>query len=169
MDIDLNTELEIKDLITLAVAIATVAIGLWQYRRTSIRDFIKPLREAQLRLYEKATSVAATLATTQPDTDQWKVAHGEFLCLYFGPLAILEDVDHRPGANTLTVEGAMIAFKYGLDRRDDKLRDLALALAHAGRNSLGRSWQVHIPQLEGDYQLIALAYLEQMRDPKSRP
>lgn len=170
VDIDFNTELEIKDLITFVIAIATVSIGLWQYRRTSTREFIKPLREAQLKLYEKAASLAATLATTPRDEKQWTDAHSEFLCLYYGPLAMLEDFDHRHGTKALTVESAMIAFKDCLDqRRYDRLSDLSLALAHACRSSLGRSWQVRLPQLQGDYQQIAIAYLEQMKREKAAP
>lgn len=167
MSIHWHTELAIKDIIGLAIALGTVAVGLWQYRRTSIRDFIKPLREAQLRLYEKASSLAAVLATAPRDTEQWTNARGEFLQLYYGPLAILEDIDRRD-PNTLTVERAMVAFKDCLGRRrDEELEGLSLALAHACRRSLGRSWQVRVPQLEGDYQQIAIDYLNEMKGVKS--
>jgi hypothetical protein len=42
--------LELTDLIGPGVAVVAVAVGVWQYRLTSLREFIKPVREAQLKL-----------------------------------------------------------------------------------------------------------------------
>jgi hypothetical protein len=160
-----------KDLIGPGVAIAAVAVGVWQYRLTSQSEFVRPLREAQLRLYQEASSAAALIATLRPDSDEWTKAKQEFLRLYYGPLAILEDFEHvpsAPGVNRLPVEDAMVIFKSCLD--DERLCnelgasliDLSLALAHSCRESLARSWGYELKQMEGDYQQLALAYKKKL-------
>jgi hypothetical protein len=63
------------------------------------------------------------------------------------------------GANVITVERAMIAFKNCLDdsncaRNDVILGNLSLALAHTCRSSLGSSWGFEAEQLRGDYQKL---------------
>lgn len=157
------------DLIAPGIAAAAVVAGVWQYRLTSQREFIKPVREAQLKLYQEASSAAAQIATLERDSSGWKQAKAEFLRLYYGPLAIVEDFDRAVGGESqkkLTVENAMIIFKSGLDNEKlcNELRvslsDLSLALAHSCRESLGRSWGYDLPQLKGDldYQQIALDF-----------
>lgn len=139
--------LELTDLIGPGVAVVAVAVGVWQYRLTSLREFIKPVREAQLKLYQEASSAAAQIATLQQESPEWIKARQEFLRLYYGPLAIVESFDHATeSGERLTVERAMIIFKSCLD--DEKqcnelganLPGLSLALAHSCRESLGRSW-----------------------------
>ena len=161
---DTSVPLNWKDVIGPTGVILTFVAGLWQYRRVSRRDFVKPLRETQLMLYESATSAAARLATLPRNGAPWREARDDFRRLYYGPMAMLEDFDHREGADALTVEQAMIVFKDCLDRQsdDDQLTDLALALAHTCRESLGRSWSVsfpeaaHLPELHGEYQQFAI-------------
>jgi len=157
--------LELTDLIGPGVAVVAVAVGVWQYRLTSLREFIKPVREAQLKLYQEASSAAAQIATLQQGSPDWIKARQEFLRLYYGPLAIVESFDHATDSRErLTVEHAMIIFKSCLD--DEKqcnelganVYDLSLALAHSCRESLGRSWGYEVKQLDGDYQELALAY-----------
>jgi hypothetical protein len=80
--------LELTDLIGPGVAVVAVAVGVWQYRLTSLREFIKPVREAQLKLYQEASSAAAQIATLQQESPEWIKARQEFLRLYYGPLAI---------------------------------------------------------------------------------
>jgi hypothetical protein len=103
------------------------------------------VREAQLKLYQEASSAAAQIATLQQGSPDWIKARQEFLRLYYGPLAIVESFDHATDSRErLTVEHAMIIFKSCLD--DEKqcnelganLYDLSLALAHSCRESLGR-------------------------------
>jgi hypothetical protein len=53
--------LELTDLIGPGVAVVAVAVGVWQYRLTSLREFIKPVREAQLKLYSQTGIPAAVL------------------------------------------------------------------------------------------------------------
>jgi hypothetical protein len=154
--------LELTDLIGPGVAVVAVAVGVWQYRLTSLREFIKPVREAQLKFYQEPSSAAAQIATLQQESPEWIKARQEFLRLYYRPLAIVESFDHATeSGERLTVERAII-FKSCLD--DEKqcnelganLPGLSLALAHSCRESLGRSWGYKVKQLEGDYQEVAL-------------
>ena len=78
--------LELTDLIGPGVAVVAVAVGVWQYRLTSLREFIKPVRETQLKLYQEASSAAAQIATLQQESPEWIKARQEFLRLYYGPL-----------------------------------------------------------------------------------
>jgi hypothetical protein len=97
--------LELTDLIGPGVAVVAVAVGVWQYRLTSLREFIKPVREAQLKLYPEASSAAAQIATLQQESPEWIKARQEFLRLYYGPLAIVESFDHATeSGERLTVE-----------------------------------------------------------------
>lgn len=151
------------------VAAAAVSVGLWQYVMTSKRDFIKPLREAQLALYQEASSAAAIIATRPRESEDWKKSRDNFLRLYYGPLAIFEDFDHQSQKNELTVELAMIIFKSCMDDKDrcEKLKgdlmEFSLALAHACRRSLGQSWGQDVKLLHGEYQERALIYWEVVR------
>jgi hypothetical protein len=151
-----------------AVTSVLVVFGFWQYRRTSQRDFIQPLRQAQLDLYREACSAAALVATLPKDGAPWKKSRAEFLRLYYGPLAIVEDFDHQPGGDRLTVERAMILFKRCLDDQpqcdqfDSSLATLSLALAHACRESLGRTWGHDLAQLKGTYHERALEYARRL-------
>ena len=166
---------ELKDLVGPGVAIVAVAIGVWQYRLTSQSEFIKPVREAQLKLYQEASAAAAQLATLEHEDPEWANAKKKFLGLYYGPLAIMEDFDHAAGQRNekLSVEEAMIIFRSCLD--DEKqcaelggsLTGLSLALAHACRESLGRSWGYALKQLEGDYQQLAIAYRDRLKAKES--
>lgn len=132
-----------------------VVIGVWQYRRNSERDFIKPVREAQLKLFQEASSAAAQLATLPRNSAEWKKSRDEFLRLFYGPLAIVEDRD---------VESAMIIFKSYIDNENrcqmagGNAQNLSLALAHTCRQSLGESWGYSFEQLKGRYQELAANY-----------
>lgn len=166
--------LKLKDLIGPAVALVAVAAGILQYRLTSQQDFIKPVREAQLKLYEEASSAAAQLATFQRSAPEWMKSHQEFLKLYYGPLAIVEDFDHLAEHRNepLTVEQAMIIFKSCLDDEQQcrklgaDLLELSLALAHTCRESLSRSWGYDVKQLKGDYQKLAQDYWKKVQNSK---
>jgi hypothetical protein len=63
--------------------VVAVAVGVWQYRLTSLREFIKPVREAQLKLYQEPSSAAAQIATLQQESPEWIKARQEFLRLYY--------------------------------------------------------------------------------------
>jgi hypothetical protein len=149
----------LKDAVTIFFAVIGGIVGLWQYSSTSRNEFLKPIREEQLKLYEEASSAAALLATAPKDSDEWKKAYIDFYRLYYGPLAMVENYRHtttEPDANEITVERAMIAFEMELSRKPGPdagtLQNLSLALAHTCRVSLGSSWGFHAEQLRGDYQ-----------------
>ena len=103
---------KLTDLIGPGVAVVAVAVGVWQYRLTSQSEFIRPVREAQLRLYQEASLAAAQIATFPHESSEWTKAKQELLRLYYGPLAIVESFDHATEHNErLTVEDAMVIFK----------------------------------------------------------
>lgn len=111
----------------------------------------RPYLERQLRLYTEATQVAARIATKgsapgrrdlkdSPSASRYHAstldnAVTRFWELYWGELALVEDNE---------VERAMVA--YGQALRDkaptETLQEKSLALAHACRDSLARSWGV---------------------------
>jgi len=146
-----------KDKLTLLIAALGVGFGAWQYSKSSRADFLQPIRESQLKLYEEASSAAATLATTERNSEDWKKAYGDFYRLYYGPLAMLENYRHEATGKdqkAVTVERAMIVFGQQLEARANAttLRNLSLALAHTCRTSLATSWGFSADQLRGDYQ-----------------
>jgi hypothetical protein len=106
-------QLELKDVLGPLVGLVVLAVGLLQYRSTTYKDFIRPVREAQLKLYQEASSAAAMTALRSGDTADGKKSREDFLRLYYGPLAIVENFDHTAAAakDKLTVEKAMIIFK----------------------------------------------------------
>ena len=143
---------QLSDWLGPTVAFVAVVAGMLQYRITSGRqlaqykasaesDFIKPYREAQLKLYIEASSAAARMATLKPELPEWKKSYDEFSRLYYGPMGIVADFERTPegvdaekferlrndadlansplaGSNkvgSLTVEDAMFAFKHCLD------------------------------------------------------
>jgi hypothetical protein len=172
--IKIDSSFAFKDLIdlgTLIVAVGVAIFGLLQYRSTSRSDFIKPLREAQLKLYQDASSAAAQIATLQKQTSEWTKAKGDFLTLYYGPMAILESFEHvaKEDNKKLSVEEAMILFKSCMDDEQQcrvlgsNLMNLSLALAHTCREELGREWGRDLNQLSGDYQRLAIEYRAKLR------
>jgi hypothetical protein len=166
--------MHLKDILDVAaptIAAIAIAVGILQYRVTSQRDFTRPVREAQLRLYEEASRTAAQLATLQRGSPGWQSSYNNFIALYYGPMAMVEEFDHKPGQDDklLTVEDAMIVFKSCLDDEKEcellgsNLKGLSLALAHTCRVSLGHSWGVEVSQLTGDYQRNAIEYRKKLR------
>jgi hypothetical protein len=146
--------MNLKDILTIGIGSAALAIGLVQYHYTSQNEFLKPIRETQLKLYVDASSAAASLATLPVDSKEWKDARADFLRLFYGPMAIVENYESDPGQSSeaITVERAMIAFKECLDDASCEKRNYALALAHTCRVSLGTSWGFDYKELEGKYQ-----------------
>jgi hypothetical protein len=168
-----------KDLVGPVVAAGAVGVGILQYRATSQEEFLKPVREAQLELYREASSAAAQIAILPRESADRTKAQQNFLTLYYGPLAIVEDFHHAPprsddkkhdddGKTLPSVEQVMILFKKCMDDEPKcnslgaNLQNLSLALAHTCRESLGRSWGQDFPQLEGDYQVKAIEYQKQL-------
>lgn len=122
-------------------AVATFGWGVFQFTATQQQqsetrriEATKPFLERQLALYTEVTQLASTIATTS-DTKKKDKALDRFWSLYWGELALVEDA---------FVEGAMVKLGDALRNKasDDELKQLALDLAHACRNSLARSWGV---------------------------
>jgi hypothetical protein len=141
--------MELKDILTIGVGTIALGIGLVQYHYTSRNEFLKPIRETQLKLYVDASSAAASLATLPENSKEWNDASADFLRLFYGPMAIVENFEP---SESITVEQAMVAFKECLGDAACNKRKYALALAHTCRVSLGTSWGFDDKELEGKYQ-----------------
>src|SRR5262249_6901884 len=134
--------IELKDCLTLLFAIIGGVVALAEYDCNAHRDFVKPLQQKQLELYEDATGAVASLATLPSHTKEWDSASNEFFRLYYGPMATLEEFKHTTDEHVITVEEAMMVVRTCLDDagcREQKgvLQKLALGLAHTCRRSLG--------------------------------
>jgi len=128
-------------ILSLMGAVVAFGWGVYQFSVTQRQqvesrriEATKPFLERQLALYTEATQVASTIATTTDSTKK-RQALERFWSLYWGELALVEDA---------FVEGEMVKFGAALERSagEDEIRQQALNLAHASRNSLARSWGV---------------------------
>lgn len=117
------------------------------------REAAKPFWDSQLELYLQA-SEAASIVATSTDLEAVSRAEGQFWLLYWGPLAIVEDVgmEKKPVAE---VERAMI--RYGqyirtnpTERCREKMQQLSLDLAHAMRQSVAPSFDLKPTELSGE-------------------
>lgn len=120
-------------------SLVTYLLGRKDQAKTAAIEAKKPFNEKRLERYIEAVSAAATIATStdEKETDE---AKKHFWCLYWGELALFEDTD---------VERAMVQLGKALERENEsmhELKGLALALAHACRDSLGRSWSVDVSE-----------------------
>lgn len=157
---------KITDWFTLILAGVGLWFGLRQYRDTTRREFLEPIRRAQLDLYQQASSAAAKLATLPSRSLEWKKASDDFWRLYYGPLAIVENYRSESSEDNAdpTVEEAMVAFGNCLmDQKrlgSDDMLNLSLGLAHTCRVSLGATWGFHAAQLDGKFQKLIRVYSE---------
>ena len=137
---------------TLVGAIASFLWGVYQWREKSAQELqaqiqnserlvetrriesTKPFLERQLALYSEATKTAAQVAT-QGSSEAGRKAQARFWELYWGELALVEN---------RSVEAAMKrmgdALRTGAPTAE--LEQAALAVAHACRDSLDRSWGI---------------------------
>jgi hypothetical protein len=136
----MNFESWVK-VLSLLGAVITFSYGVFQYIRNEQRqaesrrvEATKPFLERQLKLYTEATQAAATLATSNDETER-TAALKRFWSLYWGELALVED---------RKVEVAMVQFGKGLQDQgaSAEIKQLSLQLAHACRDSLAKSWGV---------------------------
>jgi hypothetical protein len=81
-----------KFTITTLLAIVAFIIGLVEYSATSFYSARKPFLEMQANLCKSAAEAAARVATAS-DKDNWDKARNDFWMLYWGSLAIVEDVE----------------------------------------------------------------------------
>jgi len=103
----------------------------------------KPFLEKQLEFCIEAATATAQLATTQTQAVYDRAA-SLFWELYWGRLAIVED---------RRLEAAMVRFRIaleasgGFEGNRESLTKLSLAVAHASRDLIRRSWSVDLGPL----------------------
>lgn len=118
------------------------------------REARKPFLERQLALYIEAAQMASRIATST-DVQERDAAIARFRELYWGDLAVVEDAK---------VAASMVAFRNELERALERrpheplvgtgLERAAIAIAHACRDSIQKSWDVELgdigAELRGD-------------------
>ena len=127
--------------------VAVFAVGLAQYVTTSAFSVRQPFLELQSRLCNSAAEHAARLASTC-ELSTWQKSREEFWMLYWGPLAIVEDVESKSNR----VEAAMVKFGDILKTIDAvspplpirSLEQPALEISHACRDLLASKWNAGI-------------------------
>jgi hypothetical protein len=149
--------------------LGTIAVGAgaaYTYYDTANRDLQKSFNDAQLNLCKDASDTAATLAAIAPrspaagvdgkNDDPWHLARQRFEQLYWGSLAIVENI---------AVESEMVQFRALLIDHEDEIRanklnpglrviwlQKALAISHACRDLVSKTWQLSLPSLVGKAQ-----------------
>jgi hypothetical protein len=133
---------------TSVIAVAALIAGFIQFGTTSAFSVRQPFLERQTELCVSAAEYAARLASTL-DMDTWKKSREEFWMLYWGPLAIVEDVESHTHNR---VEGAMVDFGTELNKISPTspslpasvLEGQAINVAHACRDLLSSKWKVGV-------------------------
>ena len=151
-------------MLTALLAVAGFWVGLIQYNQERIgsdqrrtdelrRESARPFWDAQLKLYQRASEAAAVIATSK-SADAVARAENDFWTLYWGPLAIVEDVgvEKQPVAE---VEQAMVQFGRSLLDRGwnpsrTELQGRSLALAHAMRKPVSPAFHLEAAPLTGE-------------------
>ncbi|MGZ2454821.1 hypothetical protein ACVIRO_007638 [Rhizobium ruizarguesonis] len=130
--------------VTTFIGVITIVAGLIQFGSTTALSVRQPFVEQQTKLCLSASENAARLATAL-DRDTWAKSREDFWMLYWGPLAMVEDVEtHAP----TRVEGAMVEFGDTLQHYDGSvlpvpdLQQPALKISHACRDSIRSKWNV---------------------------
>jgi hypothetical protein len=134
----------IKFSTTTVIAVAALVVGFIQFGTTSAFSVRQPFLEMQGKLCNLAAEHTARLASSR-DSDVWRKSREEFWMLYFGPLAIVEDVESQAHNR---VEVAMVRFGDELKKIDPAsstlpvslLEQPALSVAHACRDLLSAKW-----------------------------
>jgi hypothetical protein len=135
---------------TTLIAVITIGIGFMQYGYTSSFSVRQPFIAKQTDLCLAASEHAARLATTRSPA-AFEKSREEFWMLYWGPLAVVEDVETR-AESRVAIEMRKFgdAFKV-VDAPNvplplDGLTTLAINIAHACRDLLGSKWEVGVLQ-----------------------
>jgi hypothetical protein len=146
---------------------AFVGIGEYLYSQAQMAtletakfeaDQHKPILDRQIANYFEATTLAATIALTDDQSERSKLQH-EFFIKYFGPMVIIEDRGQSSPSNkgeqpkysdNRNVESKMIAFGACLQKncRSSQLKQLSLELADACRLSLLQDMQARVDALQ---------------------
>ena len=142
--------------VTTLITVVTIAAGFIQFGSTYARSVQQPFLETQTDRCFAAAENAARLATTV-DKEIWKKAREEFWMLYWGPLAIVEDV--APAADpgyVGEVQKMMVEFGNQLEQVKQippatlplsYLENGSLDIAHACRTLLTSRWRVGVSSL----------------------
>jgi hypothetical protein len=138
----------IKFAVPVFIAVVTLVAGFIQFGTTSSFSVRQPFLQKQTDLCHAAAEHAARLASTI-DRNTWDKSREEFWMLYWGPLAIVEDVESQTENR---VEAAMVAFGKQLEKVDLKALSLpvkvleqpALQVSHACRDLLSSKWNVGV-------------------------
>jgi hypothetical protein len=133
---------------TTGVAIVALVVGLVQFGTINSFSVRQPFLEKQTELCHLAAEHSARLASTI-DAQTWQKSREEFWMLYWGPLAIVEDVESQ---RVNRVETAMVEFKNELTKINpvaptlpiNSLQLPALNVAHACRDLLSSKWNFGI-------------------------
>jgi hypothetical protein len=138
-------KIELKDILGPLLTSAALFWGVMQYKATSYTDFIKPVRDSELQVYQNIVKTAAIIATSQKGSPEREQSSLEFNQLYYGLLTMVQDFDHGRREPVVRVEKAATIFHACLERpdcRDDTnaLINLSQALAYTCRESLRDSW-----------------------------
>lgn len=108
------------------------------------REAAKPFWDAQLKLYLKASEAAAVIARNDEKTRP--AAEEQFWILYYGPLAIVEDVstkDKPPAVARAMVEyGNYLRDTPPMERDRGRMQNYSFQLAHAMRDAAGPSFDL---------------------------
>lgn len=114
--------------------------GVWLWKQNADRrednrrmEASRPFLDMQLKLYTEAAQIAARIANASGDPDKDKLRFWE---LYAGELSMVEDFD---------VANCMSEFGTALKKECDQenMQKASIALAHAMRDSLARSWSTN--------------------------
>jgi hypothetical protein len=133
---------------TTAIAVIAIGIGFLQYGLTSSFSVRQPFITKQTELCLAASEHAARLATTRV-ADTWRNSWEEFWMLYWGPLAVVEDVESQAENRVAT---QMVQFGDALKKIDPATPTLpvpgltgpAIKISHACRDLLAAKWQVGV-------------------------
>lgn len=138
------------------LTVGTVLAGIWQFSSQQAQSNRVPFLTEQLRLCFEASDTVARLAT-ETDAAKWEEARKNFWRLYWGPLGIVED---RALESAMVDLGKMVPRQQGqpgdYQLPMDSLARPSLALAHATRDLILRSWNVELGPIDEKRKLEAL-------------
>ncbi len=125
---------------------ATLCVGIWQYVDKAAQANREPFLRQQLALAVEASEVAGTLAASS-DPQKWQAAQARFWVLYWGPLAIVENIE---------VEQRMVEFGKLVPRPGTEVPKLpmpgltqaALRLDYALRTMILTAWKIDLSHLQ---------------------
>lgn len=104
------------------------------------------LWQRQIALYMDAAEAASKVATTEDDAER-KGAEAKFWMLYWGPMAMLEDISMNEKPRSSDIEAAMVQFGRQLqsphsERDRAATQQASLRLAHAFRTAIEDAFDV---------------------------